>query len=88
MCTWPYKTRVFVQYHGSNRLERGEYLDIYLASVVITHALGLLQSLEDNFILAVAMFVIGFICTVTTMIFVVVMHRSRERPYPEEEDRR
>lgn len=41
-----------------------------------TIAIALLQSLEDNFTLAVSMFIVGFIATVTTVIFVVVMHLS------------
>lgn len=41
--------------------------------------IALLQSLEENFTLAVAMFVIGFIATVSIIVFVVVMHRSVRR---------
>lgn len=38
--------------------------------------MALLQSLEDNFTLAIIMFIIGFIATVTLVGFVIVMHRS------------
>lgn len=41
--------------------------------------IALLQSLEDNFTLAVVMFVVGFIATVSIIVFVVVMHRSVRR---------
>ena len=41
--------------------------------------IALLQSLEDNFTLAVAMFVVGFIATVSIIVFVVVMHRFVHR---------
>ena len=38
-----------------------------------------LQSLEDNFTLAVTVFIIGFIATVSIIVFVVIMHRSVHR---------
>ena len=41
--------------------------------------IALLQSLEDNFTLAVTMFAVGFIATVSIIVFVVVMHRSVRR---------
>jgi heme/copper-type cytochrome/quinol oxidase subunit 2 len=38
-----------------------------------------LQALEDNFTLAVTVFIIGFIATLVTLIFIVRMHRYWER---------
>ncbi len=38
-----------------------------------------LQALEDNFTLAVIVFIIGFIATLITLIFIVSMHRYWER---------
>ncbi len=38
-----------------------------------------LQALEDNFTLAVIVFVVGFIATLITLIFIVSMHRYWER---------
>ena len=38
-----------------------------------------LQALEDNFTLAVIVFIIGFIATLITLIFIVSMHRYSER---------
>ncbi len=38
-----------------------------------------LQTLEDNFTLAVIVFVVGFIATLITLIFIVSMHRYWER---------
>jgi hypothetical protein len=47
-----------------------------------------LQALEENFTLAVIVFVTGFIATVVTLIFIVSMHRywERHKPSDEEED--
>ena len=38
-----------------------------------------LQALEDNFTLAVIVFVSGFIAVLATLIFIVSMHRHWER---------
>jgi heme/copper-type cytochrome/quinol oxidase subunit 4 len=38
-----------------------------------------LQALEDNFTLAVIVFIIGFIATLITLIYIVSMHRYWER---------
>ncbi len=38
-----------------------------------------LQALEENFTLAVIVFVTGFIATLVTLIFIVAMHRYWER---------
>ncbi len=38
-----------------------------------------LQDLEDNFTLALIVFIIGFIATLITLIFIVSMHRYWER---------
>ena len=38
-----------------------------------------LQALEENFTLAVIVFVTGFIATLVTLIFIVSMHRHWER---------
>ena len=38
-----------------------------------------LQDLEDNFMLAVIVFVAGFIAVLVTLIFIVSMHRHWER---------
>ncbi len=38
-----------------------------------------LQTLEDNFTLAVIVFIIGFIATLITLIYIVSMHRYWER---------
>ena len=38
-----------------------------------------LQALEENFTLAVIVFVTGFIATLITLIFIVRMHRYWER---------
>jgi heme/copper-type cytochrome/quinol oxidase subunit 4 len=38
-----------------------------------------LQDLEDNFTLAVIVFVAGFIAVLVTLIFIVSMHRHWER---------
>ncbi len=47
-----------------------------------------MQALEDNFTLAVIVFITGFIATLVTLIFIVSMHRywERHRPSDEEED--
>jgi heme/copper-type cytochrome/quinol oxidase subunit 4 len=38
-----------------------------------------LQALEENFTLAVIVFITGFIATLVTLIFIVRMHRYWER---------
>ncbi len=38
-----------------------------------------LQALEDNFTLAVIVFVAGFAATLATLIFIIAMHRYWER---------
>jgi hypothetical protein len=48
-------------------------------SKTLTLALIALQALEDNFTLAVIVFVTGFIATLITLIFIVSMHRYWER---------
>lgn len=50
-------------------------------------AAALLQNLE-SFALSVTMFVIGFIATVATVIFIIAMHRSKRHQDfgPKEED--
>jgi hypothetical protein len=55
---------------------------------ILTPALIALQALEENFTLAVIVFVTGFIATLATLIFIVRMHRywERHRPSDEEED--
>jgi heme/copper-type cytochrome/quinol oxidase subunit 4 len=47
-----------------------------------------LQALEENFTLAVIVFITGFIATLVTLIFIVRMHRywERHRPSDEEEE--
>ncbi len=45
-----------------------------------------LQDLEDNFTLAVIVFVTGFIATLVTLIFIVAMHRYWERQRPSDEE--
>jgi hypothetical protein len=54
----------------------------------LTLVLIALQALEDNFTLAVIVFITGFIATLVTLIFIVSMHRywERHRPSDEEED--
>jgi hypothetical protein len=42
-------------------------------------ALIALQALEDNFTLAVIVFITGFIATLVTLIYIVSMHRYWER---------
>lgn len=49
-------------------------------------ALAALQSLEENFTLAVIVFVAGFIATVATLIFIVCMHRYWERHEASDEE--
>lgn len=46
---------------------------------ILAFIIMLLQSLEENFTLAVSVFIIGFIATITIVIFVIVMHRSVHR---------
>ncbi len=48
-------------------------------SKTLTLALIALQALEDNFTLAVIVFVTGFIATLVTLIYIVSMHRYWER---------
>jgi uncharacterized paraquat-inducible protein A len=42
-------------------------------------ALIALQALEDNFTLAVIVFITGFIATLVTLIYIVSLHRYWER---------
>jgi hypothetical protein len=42
-------------------------------------AVAFLQSLEENFTLAVIVFIIGFIATLVTLIYIVSAHRYWER---------
>ena len=42
-------------------------------------ALIALQALEENFTLAVIVFITGFIATLVTLIYIVSMHRYWER---------
>ena len=53
-----------------------------------TLAVLALQALEENFTLAVIVFITGFIATLITLIFIVSRHRywERHRPSDEEED--
>jgi hypothetical protein len=54
--------------------ERWSMEDNLLALAVVA-----LQALEENFTLAVIVFVTGFIATLVTLIFIVSMHRYWER---------
>lgn len=51
-----------------------EYSSALLALLTLA-----LQAPEDNFTLAVIVFVVGFIATLITLIFIVSMHRYWER---------
>lgn len=50
-----------------------------LSLMPVLPILALFESLEDNFTLAVIVFIIGFLATLATLIFIVAAHRYWER---------